>query len=108
MDSASKTERAVFYTQLGSFDTHGTTDISPHMKKLDGALESFKKEMVAQGVWDDVVVVCASDFGRTLTSNGHGTDHGCTCRGPFNFTAMGVNSTSPAHLHVRPTGRTCR
>ena len=31
---------------------------------------------------------------------------------PFNFTPIGVNSISPAHLHVRPThihmGRTCR
>ena len=32
----------------------------------------------------------------------------CARREPFNFTTMGVNSTLPAHLHVRPTGRTCR
>ena len=29
-------------------------------------------------------------------------------RDPFNFTPMGDNSSSPAHLHVRPMGRTCR
>jgi cullin-associated NEDD8-dissociated protein 1 len=31
--------------------------------------------MVHQGIWDNVVVVTASDFGRTLSSNGLGTDH---------------------------------
>ena len=29
-----------------------------------------------QGVFDSVVLVTTSDFGRTLTSNGKGTDHG--------------------------------
>ena len=32
----------------------------------------------------------------------------CTRRGPFDLTPIGVNSISPAHLHVRPMGRTCR
>ena len=31
-----------------------------------------------------------------------------TRREPFNSTPMGVSSISPAHLHARPTGRTCR
>jgi len=33
------------------------------------------KESKAQGVFDSVVLASASDFGRTLTSNGAGTDH---------------------------------
>ena len=37
-----------------------------------------------------------------------GTTASCTPREPFNSTPMGVNSISPAHLHVRPMGRTCR
>mmetsp|Transcript_72939 Transcript_72939/g.211143 ORF Transcript_72939/g.211143 Transcript_72939/m.211143 type:complete len:120 (-) Transcript_72939:286-645(-) len=31
--------------------------------------------MKAQGVWDNVVMLTNSDFGRTLTPNGQGTDH---------------------------------
>ena len=31
------------------------------------------------GVWDKVTVVVASEFGRTITSNGKGTDHGWGC-----------------------------
>eukprot|EP01083_Nonionella_stella_P122430 368341_1 len=38
-------------------------------------MDAFQAEMKRQGVWDDVVVVSVSDFGRTLTSNGAGTDH---------------------------------
>ena len=33
--------------------------------------------------------------------------HGGTRGEPFNSTTMGGKSTSPAHLHARPTGRTC-
>ena len=42
---------------------------------INAALECFVAEMKAQGVWDDMAIVSLSDFGRTLTSNGLGTDH---------------------------------
>jgi len=32
--------------------------------------------MVHQGKWDDVAIITLSDFGRTITSNGKGSDHG--------------------------------
>ena len=31
--------------------------------------------MKAQGVWDQVAVQSLSEFGRTMTTNGRGTDH---------------------------------
>ena len=46
------------------------------MKEIDDALRLFKDEMVAQGIYDDVVVLTVSDFGRTFTTNGQGSDHG--------------------------------
>ena len=58
------------------------------MGDLGSQLKSFKEEMVAQGIWDDVAVVCVSDFGRTLTPNGQGTDHGW---GGNYFVAGGVS-----------------
>ena len=43
---------------------------------MNAAVESFVKELKDCDAWDDVVFVTMSDFGRTLTSNGMGTDHG--------------------------------
>ena len=31
--------------------------------------------MVAQGLWEHVAIAIASDFGRSITANGLGTDH---------------------------------
>jgi len=71
------TERDAFYVELGGFDTHSNMleDLHENFEQINEALRSFVLEMRAQGVWDDVVVVTSSDFGRTLTSNGLGTDH---------------------------------
>jgi len=71
-------ERDLFFVQLGGFDTHsGQTDrLSESFAEIDGALRDFVGELTQQGVFDDVVIVTHSDFGRTLTSNGAGTDHG--------------------------------
>ena len=43
--------------------------------QVDDALGAFEKEMKAQGLWDQTTIVTVSDFGRTLSSNGLGTDH---------------------------------
>ncbi|GBG30981.1 Hypothetical Protein FCC1311_072022 [Hondaea fermentalgiana] len=70
--------RGAFYTKIGSFDTHSNakTRMEKHVENIDTAVEVFAKEMKAQGMWDQVVIVFTSEFGRTLTSNGAGTDHG--------------------------------
>ena len=73
-----RTERGAYYVSLGGFDTH--KDNGPQLEKLFGdmnaALKAFVDEIKSQGRWDDVLVVSVSDFGRTITSNGLGTDHG--------------------------------
>ena len=73
-----RTERGAYYVSLGGFDTH--SDNGPQLEKLFGeintALRAFVNEIKSQGRWDDVLVVSVSDFGRTITSNGLGTDHG--------------------------------
>eukprot|EP00959_Pyramimonas_sp_CCMP1952_P344368 7212542-Pyramimonas_sp.AAC.1 len=59
------------------FDTHTDLDMTLEDKfaYLNSALEDFVNEMRGQNIFDSVVLVTASDFGRTLTTNGMGTDH---------------------------------
>jgi len=70
-----QTERAVFVTQRGGYDTHNTVNMQALFGDVDKALGSFVAEMKAQGIWDNVAVLTVSEFGRTLTTNGAGTDH---------------------------------
>lgn len=78
LDKKLETERAVYFTQLGGFDTHADLKdtMALNMGRLDSALKSFIEEVKIQGLWDNITIVTNSDFGRTLTSNGQGTDHG--------------------------------
>lgn len=70
--------RQVFYVTLGGFDTHSgqSADLPLNHQQISMALSAFKKAMVELGVWNDVAVFTMSDFGRTLSDNGDGTDHG--------------------------------
>lgn len=70
--------RQIFYVQLGSFDTHDgqATTHAQLLSQLGAALEYFDAQMVAMGLGNQVTTFTASDFGRTLTSNSDGTDHG--------------------------------
>lgn len=69
--------RQVFFVQIGSFDTHdGQNDRqSLLLAQVDHALAYFDAEMTARGYGDAVTVFTASDFSRTFTTNGDGTDH---------------------------------
>jgi uncharacterized protein (DUF1501 family) len=70
--------RQIFYVQLGSFDTHNNQAIqhAQLLTQLGQALEYFDGLMVSTGMGNQVTTFTASDFGRTLTSNSNGTDHG--------------------------------
>lgn len=70
--------RQIFYVQLGSFDTHNNQAIqhAQLLTQLGQALEYFDGLMIAAGLSNQVTTFTASDFGRTLTSNSNGTDHG--------------------------------
>ena len=72
-----KSERGFYYTDLGGFDTHSNVKdtVDSKMKEMDACVKAFVDELKAQGLWDSVTIVTASDFARTLTSNGLGTDH---------------------------------
>ncbi|MEY4767353.1 MAG: hypothetical protein RI907_4026 [Pseudomonadota bacterium] len=76
--------RQVFFVQMGGFDTHDNqnTGHGELMARLDHALAYFdetlgKLEAAGHtGLRSKVTAFTASDFGRTFTSNGDGTDHG--------------------------------
>jgi uncharacterized protein (DUF1501 family) len=70
--------RQIFYVQLGSFDTHDAQAMTHAqlLTQLGEALEYFDGLMTDAGLGDQVTTFTASDFGRTLTSNSDGTDHG--------------------------------
>lgn len=72
-----QTEREVFYVSIGGFDMHNELyyALKDRLAEINGALRSFVAEMQDLGVWDDVVVLSSSEFARTLTSNGRGSDH---------------------------------
>ena len=61
-------DRAVFFVELGGFDTHSdvATVLESQMGEIDAALQSFVAEMKSQQRWDDVAVVSVSEFGRTV------------------------------------------
>ena len=70
--------RQIFYVQLGSFDTHDgqAPQHARLLTQLGQALEYFDGVMTTLGMGDQVTTFTASDFGRTLTCNSDGTDHG--------------------------------
>ena len=71
-------KRQVFMVSLGGFDLHDYLDTrhGPLLKQLDEAMTAFFAATQELGVANQVTSFTASDFGRTLTSNGDGSDHG--------------------------------
>ncbi len=70
--------RQTFFVEMGGFDNHDEL-LNAHgllMTELDDALNAFWNALVELGLTNDVTTFSISDFARTLTSNGNGTDHG--------------------------------
>lgn len=70
--------RQIFFVSMSGFDTHGDQSANhPELlARLSQGLAAFHAATVELGVADDVTAFTASDFGRSLTVNGKGTDHG--------------------------------
>merc|ERR1712151_191747 len=71
-------ERDLFFVEVGGWDMHSDLKdkLASKFTEVDDAIRGFVVELQAQGVFDSVVLTTESDFGRTLTSNGGGSDHG--------------------------------
>jgi uncharacterized protein (DUF1501 family) len=90
-------KRQIFFVSVGgSFDNHSdqfdasSSTLKPptgappilygkhadQLQQLDAGLKAFYDATVELGVQNNVTTFTESDFGRTLTSNGMGSDHG--------------------------------
>jgi len=71
-------KRQVFFVSMGGFDTHdGLLDTHPGLlTAVSEAVSAFYAATVELGVANQVTAFTASDFGRTLTPNNDGSDHG--------------------------------
>lgn len=74
--------RQVFFVSLGGWDTHSGQITSPgatahhaRLQTVSRAVNAFFRSMQAIGMADKVTLFTASEFARTLNSNGDGTDH---------------------------------
>ena len=70
--------RQVFFVRMGGWDTHSDQlqRLPGQLAQLEAAVSMFQGIVDDLGLADSVTAFTASDFGRTLTSNGNGTDHG--------------------------------
>ena len=78
VQSTLATQRQVFFVSMGGFDTHDN-QLETHpllLNSLAQSLSEFNSAMQELNMADKVTTFTMSDFGRTLTSNGDGTDHG--------------------------------
>ena len=70
--------RQVFYVSVGGYDTHAAQlDDHPYLLgQLSQALHAFHAATEQLGIDNGVTTFTASDFGRSLSVNADGTDHG--------------------------------
>lgn len=69
--------RQTFFIDFRGWDHHDDVVAlqSQKLPALDSALSEFNAVLKELGVHNDVTTFTGSDFGRTLTSNGDGSDH---------------------------------
>lgn len=69
--------RQTFFVSMGGWDHHDEllNAQASMLPQLSQAMAAFYQATVELGVDQDVVTFTASDFGRTLSSNGNGSDH---------------------------------
>lgn len=69
----------IYYANMGGFDTH--VNQHPQQERLfknySSAVTAFIKDLKAQNLWKDTLILTFSEFGRRVAENGsRGTDHG--------------------------------
>lgn len=70
-------KRQIFFIDAVGWDMHSSLlyELNNNLGKVSAALKSFYDATVELGIADKVTTFTISDFGRTITSNGSGSDH---------------------------------
>lgn len=70
-------KRQTFFIQYGGWDHHDEVlrSMNGQLTGMSAVVTAFYRCLEAMGFGDKVTLFTASDFGRTLTSNGAGSDH---------------------------------
>ena len=70
--------RQIIFLQMNAFDTHDNQSVMfpALMQAVAESLKAFQSDLESRGVDDRVVTFSTSEFGRTMTINSNGTDHG--------------------------------
>lgn len=69
-------KRQTFFVKAPGWDHHSSLDPHPAMlAQLSEAITEFQTAMEDMGLSEKVTLFTASDFGRTLSPNGSGSDH---------------------------------
>lgn len=90
--------RQIFMVDLGGFDTH-SGQLSKHpllLRELSMGLWKFQQAMEELGHANKVTTFTMSDFGRTMSNNGDGTDHAW---GAHHLVMGGDGQGSTGNLH---------
>jgi uncharacterized protein (DUF1501 family) len=71
-------KRQIFFVSMGGWDHHDELLDAQYamLGQVDNAVDAFYRATVDLGVANNVTLFSATDFGRTLESNGNGSDHG--------------------------------
>ena len=69
--------RQTFFIQYGGWDHHDEVlqNMGGQLPNMSAVVTAFYRSLEMLGLADKVTLFTASDFGRTLTSNGAGSDH---------------------------------
>ena len=70
-------KRQIFFVNFGGWDHHDEllTNQANMLGVVNNAMTEFSAVLEEMNMFDDVTTFSISEFGRTLTSNGNGTDH---------------------------------
>ena len=70
-------KRQIFFTTIGGWDYHDNVLVagSGHLAQVNNAMSELYSAISELGLENNVTAFTISDFARTLTSNGNGSDH---------------------------------